>query len=216
MARFIYEKHKGDNIILIDSKNIDDRRLVDAFKEEWKKISGDSLRNVIVIADAASFSVKDKYTATGNNIIVAPTADKKVISTLFKVMGEGKITVYGAESWDDLESINVANRNKYHVHFPQSVFIDYYNPKVQKWIEAYRKKFRTEPGNYGVAGYDVMMYYGMGLKQFGRAFPNHFDQIKANTYGTGYDFFKTSDEGGFENQFVIVIGTDNYELIREQ
>jgi LysM repeat protein/ABC-type branched-subunit amino acid transport system substrate-binding protein len=216
MANFVYNKHKDDNIIIVDSKNIDDRKLVNSFKEEWKRLSGDTIKNIVVVNDASNFNVRDKYSATKNNIIIVPTSDKKVIGTLFKVLGEGNITVYGNESWDDMESISTGNRNKYHVHFPQTSYIHYSDTKVQKWIESYRRKFRSEPGTYSISGYDMLMFYGMGLKEYGRAFPNHFADIKVNTYGSDFDFFKTSDEGGFENKFVLVIGTENYELKRAQ
>jgi len=216
IAKHIYLKNPKDNIIIIDSKNIDDRRSVDAFREEWKKLSGDSLKNVIMVNDASNFNVQEKYVVGKKNIIIAPTNDKKVIGTLFRVLGEGDIMVYGNESWDNLEVINVANRNKYEVHFPQTSFVDYNNVNVQKWIEAYRKKFKSEPNQYAFLGFDLMMYYGMGLKQFGREFPNNLDRIKVkNLYAHGFDYIKTSNESGFENQYVMIIGTKDYTLVRE-
>lgn len=215
IARHLYKKYPNENIIVIDSKNIDDRRSVDAFREEWKQLSGDSLTRIVVVGDAGSFQVKDKYVIGKKNIIIAPTGDKKLIGTLFRVLGEGDIEVWGNESWDDLEAISTANRNKYKVHFPQTIYVDYKNPRVQKWIEAYRKKFNQEPGKYAFVGFDVMMQYGSGLLQFGKNFPNHLNEIETSLYATGYDFFKTSNESGFENQYVIMVGTNNYELIRE-
>jgi LysM repeat protein/ABC-type branched-subunit amino acid transport system substrate-binding protein len=215
IARHLHKKYPKENIIVIDSKNIDDRKAVDSFREEWKRLSGDSLTKIIVVADAGNFQVKDKYVTGKKNIVIAPTSDKKLLGTLFRVLGEGDIEVWGNESWDDLEAISVANRNKYKVHFPQTTFVDYTDPKVQKWIEAYRKRFNHEPGKYSFVGYDVMMQYGCGLLQYGRDFPNHLNEIEARLYATGYDFFKTSNESGFENQFVIMVGTNNFELIRE-
>lgn len=215
IARHLYQKYPGENIIVIDSKNIDDRRSVDAFREEWQLLSGDSLKKIVVVADAGNFQVKDKYVTGKKNIVIAPTADKKLLGTLFRVLGDGDIEVWGSETWDDLEAISVSNRNKYKVHYPQTVFVDYENPAVQKWIEAYRKRYNHEPGKYSFVGYDVMMQYGNGLLQFGKAFPNHLNEIECRTYATGYDFFKTSNESGFENQYVIIVGTNNYELIRE-
>jgi LysM repeat protein len=212
VARHLFKKHGKDNIVVIDSKNIDDRRSVDAFREEWKKLSGDSLRNIVVVGDAASFNVKDKFIAGKKNIVVAPTSDKKVIGTLFKNLGEGDITVYGNENWDDLDAISVSNRNKYKVHFPSTTFINYDDPGLQRWVEAYRKLYKSEPGKFSLIGYDVMKFYGAGLLQFGRSFPNHLNEISTRLYANGFDFFKTSNESGFENQYVMIIGTDNYEL----
>jgi LysM repeat protein/ABC-type branched-subunit amino acid transport system substrate-binding protein len=215
IARHLYKKYPNENIIVIDSKNIDDRRSVDAFREEWKKLNGDSLSKIIVVADVGNFQTKDKYVSGKKNIIIAPTADKKLIGTLFRVLGDGDIEVWGNETWDDLEAISVANRNKYKVHFPQTIFVDYGSLRVQKWIEAYRKKYNQEPGKFAFVGFDVMMQYGSGLLQFGRSFPNHLNEIETRLYATGYDFFKTSNESGFENQYVIIVGTNNFELIRE-
>ncbi len=215
VARHVFSKNPKANIIIIDSKNIDDRRSIDAFKEEWLKLSGDSIKNIVVATDAASFSVKEKYSAGKKNIVIAPTSDKKVIGTLFRVLGDGDIEVYGNENWDDMDAINVSNRNKYHVHYPLTTYVDYNNPQVQRWIDSYRKSFKSEPGKYAFVGYDVMKYYGAGLKQFGRAFPNHFGEIKTGLYANGFDYFKTSNESGFENQYVIIIGTSEFELKRE-
>lgn len=215
LTKHIYKKHKNDNIILINSKNIDDLKQISVIKEEWKKNAGDSIRHEIIVADASSFSVKDRYVSGKKNVILVPTNDKKVIATLFRVLGDGDIIVYGTEYWDDLETINVANRNKYELHFPQTTFIDYNDVRTQKWIEAYRKKYKSEPGKFAFAGYDMTLYYGMGLKQFGRAFPNHLNEIKCSTYSMDFDFFRTGNEAGFENQAISVIGTSNYELIQE-
>jgi len=215
LIKYIYKKHKNDNIILINSKNIDDLKQVAVIKEEWKKNAGDTIKHEIIVADASSFSVKEQYVIGKKNIVLVPTNDKKVIATLFRVLGEGDIVVYGTEYWDDLETINVSNRNKYNVHFPQTTFIDYDNVRTQRWIEAYRKKYKSEPGKFAFAGYDMTLFYGMGLKQFGRAFPNHLNEIKCSTYSMNFDFFRTGNEAGFENQYISIIGTDNYELIRE-
>ncbi len=216
IAKHIYSKYPKENIIIIDSKNIDDRRSIDAFREEWKNLSGDSLNNIIVIAEASNFTVQEKYLSTKKNIIIAPTSDKKVIGTLFRVLGDGDITVYGNENWDSMETISVANRNKYNVHYPQTTFIDYSDVRVQKWIEAYRKKFKSEPNEYSFLGFDLLIYYGTGLKQFGRAFPNHLSDIKVkNLYAHGFDYIKTGNESGFENQYVMIVGTKDYLLVKE-
>jgi hypothetical protein len=217
VTQFVWDKHKNDNVILINSNNIDDIRQVEVFKSEWFRLSGDSLRRTVSISDLASLRIRDQYVAGKRNIVIVPSSDKKVVSAVFKSLGDGDIVVYGTEAWDDLDAISIAQRNKYKVHYPQTCFIDYNSPRVIQWIDHYRKKYRTEPGKYAVVGYDMMMYYGMALKQFGRDFPNHLNEVKV-TYlvGSGFDYFRAVPEGGFENKFVVMVGTDNYELIRER
>jgi len=76
MAKHIHSKYPKENIIVIDSKNIDDRRSVDAFRGEWKRLSGDSLKNIIVVTEASNFNVQSLYLSNKKNIVVVPTSDK--------------------------------------------------------------------------------------------------------------------------------------------
>jgi LysM repeat protein len=217
VTQFVWDKHKNDNVILINSNNIDDIRQVEVFKSEWFRLNGDSLKHVVKINDLASIRIRDHYVAGKRNIVVVPSSDKKVVTAVFKALGDGEIVVYGTETWDDLDAISIAQRNRYQVHYPQTCFIDYNSPKVVNWIDQYRKKYRTEPGKYAVVGYDMMMYYGMALKQFGKDFPNHLNEVKVSyLVGSGFDYFRAVPEGGFENKFVVMVGTDNYELVRER
>jgi LysM repeat protein/ABC-type branched-subunit amino acid transport system substrate-binding protein len=210
-ARYIHQNHKGCNLVVINSKNLDDMKAVNAFKDEWKALTKDSVFTELVVADVAAFNVKEKIKAGKKNIVVVPTNDKKVINALFRTLGDGDIIVFGNESWEDMENISVANRNKYQLHFPQTTYYDQNDAAVNKWMEQYRKRYRTEPGKFAALGYDLVLYYGMGLKQYGHDFPNHLSDIKAKTIGDQFVYYKTGLESGFENQYVHIIGTSDYE-----
>ncbi len=211
VARHIYAKHKGANVVMINSKNLDDMKSVNAFKDEWKVLTGDSIMSECVVADVATFSVKEKIKSGKKNIVVVPTNDKKVINAVFRTLGEGDIIVFGNESWEDMESISVSNRNKYHLHYPLTTYYDLKDPQVNKWLDQYRRRYRSEPGKFAALGYDLVLFYGMGLRQYGHDFPNHMSEIKAKTIGDQFDFYKTGLESGFENQYVHIIGTSEYE-----
>ncbi|MEN9640031.1 MAG: hypothetical protein RLZZ262_1900 [Bacteroidota bacterium] len=210
-ARFIHKTYPNAQIVLVNSKNLDDIKSVNAFKDEWKVLTGDSILNEVIVADVATFAIKDKIKAGKKNIVVVPTNDKKVISALFRGLGEGDIIVFGNESWEDIDNISVANRNKYHLHYPLTTFIDTTDPMVNKWMDEYRKKYRSEPNKFAALGYDLVLFYGMGLKQFGHDFPNHMDEIKAKTIGDQFDFYKTGMESGFENKYIHIIGTTDFQ-----
>jgi branched-chain amino acid transport system substrate-binding protein len=211
VARHIFAKHKGANVVMINSKNLDDMKSVNAFKDEWKVLTGDSIMSECVVADVAAFSVKEKIKSGKKNIIVVPTNDKKVINAVFRTLGEGDIIVFGNESWEDMESISVANRNRYHLHYPLTTYYDLKDPQVNRWLDQYRRRYRSEPGKFAALGYDLVLFYGMALRQYGHDFPNHMSEIKAKTIGDQFDFYKTGLESGFENQYVHIIGTSEYE-----
>lgn len=213
MARYVSGKFPKDNVLLVDSKILDDRKLVDAFKEEWFRLKQDSLKNVVTFNDAASFTMDGKL-PLGKCAVVVPTADKKVIGAVFKALGSRDVEVFGLESWDTMDAISISDRNRYHVHFPQNTFIDYADEDVQQWIENYRSKYKSEPSSFAFVGYDIMLYYGRGLKQFGSEFPNHFSEMIGDYLATQFDFFRASKDSGFENAGINIIRTDNYQLVR--
>lgn len=213
IARYVASKYANEQVVLVDSKILDDKKLVEAFKDEWYRIKNDSLRKVVVFNDVASFNLDAKL--TGNNcLVVVPTADKKVISAVFKAIGTKEVEVIGLESWDDMEFISTADRNRFHLQFPQNTFIDYEDEIIQHWIEDYRSSFKSEPSTFAFVGFDIMLYYGSGLRAFGKDFPEHFNEIGGNFLATQFNFFRTAKDSGFENSAVNIVRTDNYRLIR--
>ena len=213
MARYVAEKHAADNVVLVDSKILDDKKLVEAFKEEWFRLKKDSLKRVVVFNDPATFSLESKLTGV-RNIVLVPTSDKKVIAAVFKALGSKNVEVFGTEAWDDMDFISVVDRNKYHVHFPQNTFVDYSVVPTQRWIETYRSRFKSEPSNFAFVGYDVTLFYGRGLKTFGRELGQHLNEIDGSYLATQFNFFKTAKDSGYENSAVNIVRTDNYELHR--
>jgi LysM repeat protein/ABC-type branched-subunit amino acid transport system substrate-binding protein len=212
MARYVAGKYTKENVLLVDSKILDDRKVIDAFKEEWFRLKQDSLKNVVVFNDAASFNLDGKL-PFGKCAVIVPTADKKVIATVFKALGNRDVEVFGLESWDNMDAISTADRNRYHVHFPQNTFINYADEDVQQWIENYRTKYKSEPSSFAFVGYDIMLYYGRGLRQFGVDFPNHFAEMNGDYLATRFDVFRASKDSGFENAGINIIRTDNYQLM---
>lgn len=214
MGTYIAQKHKGDNVILINSIDIDDARQVQVFSESYFAAHGDSVRIVKNINGSIS-ALSGLLVKGKNNIIIMPTNEKKLINAMFDMMKSYEGVVYGYDEWETMEGISADNRNKYHVSFPKSIVLDYGIPSDQNWIEVYRKKFKSEPTDFSVLGYDIMMYYGQALMMYGRDFPNHFAEFNAKgLVATGFNFIKTGDESGFENRFTSVMRTEDYSIIQ--
>jgi LysM repeat protein len=214
IARYAHKNFGKENVVLVDSKILDDRKLVESFKEEWVKLTRDSLRKVVVCDDLSNLKLAQVLPA-GKCIVAVPSNDKKVIAAVFKALGSRTdIDVVGTEAWDDMDAINTELRNRFHVTFPKEKFADASNYEVRRWQENYRKKFKTEPIDFSYTGYDVAMYFGSALMQYGSGFPEHWKDIRANTIAGSYDFFRTASGSGFENASVNIIRTENYQLIR--
>jgi LysM repeat protein/ABC-type branched-subunit amino acid transport system substrate-binding protein len=214
IARYALKKFNKENIVLIDSKILDDRKMIDSFKEEWFRINKDSLQKIVVCDDLANLKIA-QLLPSGKCLVVVPTNDKKVISAVFRAIGtRTDIDVLGTESWDDMESITTEMRNKFHVSFPKQIYASEDRITVKRWQDNYRKKFKTEPIDFSYTGYDVTYYFGMALLKFGPAFTNQWADFKPTTIGTQFEFFRTSTDNGFENSAINIVRTDNYKLSR--
>ena len=215
MGRYIAQQHGNDNVILINSIDVEDIKQVQVFSEAYFATKGDSVK--IVRSTSGSISaLSGLLSKTKKNIIVMPTNDKKLINSLFELIKSSDAIVYGYDDWETMDAISADNRNKFKIHFPKSIFLDYAVHTDQQWIESYRRKFKSEPTDFSALGYDMMMYYGQGLMKFGRDFPNHFSEINAKgLVATGFDFIKTGEESGFENRFCFVLKTEDFAIIPE-
>lgn len=215
MGRYVAQHHAFDNVILINSIDVEDIKQVQVYSDAYLSTKGDSAR-VVKNTSGSISALSGLLSKTKKNIIVMPTNDKKLINAMFDLIKSSDAIVYGYDEWETMEGISADNRNKYKIHFPKAIFLDYAAHSDQQWIETYRRKFKSEPTDFSALGYDMMMYYGQGLMQFGRDFPNHFSEIKAKgMVATGFDFIKTGDESGFENRFCIVLKTEDFAIIPE-
>ena len=214
IARYLHKNFSKDNVVLIDSKIIDDRKLVEAFKEEWLKLTKDSLRKVVVCDDINNLRITQSLPA-GKCAVAVPTNDKKVIAAVWKALGSRTdIDVIGLEAWDDMEAISTEQRNKFHVSFPKPIYVDEENESVMKWKDAYVRRFKSDPIDFSYAGYDVAMYFGTHLHKFGKQAFHTATGTGVNALSGEFQFFRTSAESGFENAAVNIIRTDNYQLHR--
>lgn len=212
IARYAHDNFAKENIVLIDSKILDDRKLVESFKEEWLKLTQDSLRKVIVCNDLSNLKIAGLLPA-GKCLVAVPTNDKKIIAAVFRALGSrSDVDVIGTESWDDMEAINTDMRNRFHVSFPKQIFPNGDDERVRRWQENYRRKFRIEPIDFSYTGYDVTFYFGCALHNYGKDFTNQLSQNKALTIGTSFDFFRSAAGSGFENAFIHIVRTDDYRM----
>jgi LysM repeat protein/ABC-type branched-subunit amino acid transport system substrate-binding protein len=214
ITRYLHKNFSKDNVVLIDSKIIDDRKLVEAFKEEWLKLTKDSLKKVVVCDDINNLRIA-QLLPPGKCAVAVPTNDKKIIAGIWKALGgRADIDVIGLESWDDMESISTEVRNKYHVSFPKPIYVDEDNESVVKWNDTYKRRFKSDPIDFSYAGYDVAMYFATHLHKFGKQAFHTSTGARVNTLSGDFQFFRTSSESGFENAAVNIIRTDNYQLHR--
>lgn len=206
--------YKNDHVILVNSGVLDDARQVQVFYDAFMKAAGDSCVLYKVSGKSAT-GVSTLLSSSKRNIIIAPLSDKAIVASLFKAVAKSGTVFFGPEEWETMEAITPEYRERFEVRFVKPTWIDYGNPAVQQWVEDFRKTYKSEPTEYAFIGYDVMLFYGRGLKRFGKLFPEHFDEIdQTGLLANAFDFFKTGLESGFENRHIYILTNEDYQVVK--
>lgn len=207
VAIHIASKYPTSKVIVVNTTDVDDLKNLNVFQESYYRAHGDSA----VEFKAASHTLNGiaSLLSSGQNVVVIPSTDKFLVTTMFGQLKGNNIVLFGPDSWENYEVIGGEDRLRTHLHFAKASYVDLYSPSARAWHEAYKKKYKSEPLDYAYLGYDLLLYYGRGLQMFGKTFPNHFAEIPTTGLeGWGFEFYKTGNESGFENKHVFILGTE--------
>jgi hypothetical protein len=114
----------------------------------------------------------------------------------------------------DMPTLEVEYLNKLHLTMADPSFVDYKDSTTIRFIQSYRKRFRTEPSDYTYQGYDIGLIYLNKLGTWGDHFLEELpkDTLNQGLY-TRFQFIKT-ENGGFRNQPVYTTGVRDLTLIK--
>ncbi|MGF1566047.1 MAG: LysM peptidoglycan-binding domain-containing protein [Flavobacteriales bacterium] len=225
LAGHVYTKHKGENIILINSKEITDLRLVNLFKDSYLsrlRVTGDTTLTGITEIEGSTRFVGDLQTRLSKgrrNVIVVPAGDnsKSMIANLqtkLQLLGRDyNVVLYGLNDWLAYDFLDIEFKERTHLTVPSASFTDYEHPTASAVVDAFRNTYNAEATEYALLGYDVALYYGLGLLYFGEDFPQAFDRIpQTGLTNVRFKLRKTGLDSGYENEHVFLLNHMNYYL----
>lgn len=226
MAKYVADNHSGENVILIDSKDVKDARSVQLFKKYYKQALGvwsDSIAAPLTVVESSSKFVgnlNSKLSKVRRNILIVPAGkqSRSMIANLqTKVQllnpTDFDVLVFASDEWLDYEFLDVSFKERVQLAVTKANFVDYTNARSQTFVRNYQEKFRNDPSNYAFLGYDVMQFYGNGLIQFGINFPNKFELIDTSSLiQMSFNYSKTGLDSGYENTHVFVVRQNEMQL----
>ena len=148
--------------------------------------------------------------ADKKNLVVVPTGDEalasSVVSALYFKLKDFDIEVLGAPYWTEFSSIDFRYFHKLQLIFYSSFWVDYHDPKVDAYLAEYRNHFYNEPAitstkgvNYGIAAYDISLYFLNALRSYGSRFILSLDEYHPELVQGTIRFDRLSRGGGYEN-----------------
>lgn len=137
---------------------------------------------------------------------------------------EQRVVVYGMPQWVNYQHIDYDYYERFHVRVSSNIFIDDRDPDVIDFKRNYFERFGAIPNDPAFLGYDVTMYFGELLAQYGMNFQTVLDANASNVLHTRFDFQKVVEPTTtgaenlpverYENDFVNILEFRDYRFER--
>lgn len=220
MAKFVVDTFFTQNIILINNGNSKEAIYFNSFKTSANKAlmdkghgANDTIREAYGIG-----GIQNALNPAKINIVVLPSNNQsyvtEFVSKLNNLKEKNNIILFGLQSWNNYENIDIEYLNNLEVHIPANNFIDYSIPCVKDFIKAYREKFKTEPANFAFQGFDVTCYFLSILQKEGPGFLGTLPANNQTCMETNFSFSQFPADSGFENKFVFILKYQDYKLVK--
>lgn len=104
------------------------------------------------------------------------------------------VVLYGLPILYESDRIKFELYRNLNMRICRSSFVDNNSPVVKAFREAYFNKYRDFPGDEAYEAYDMMLFAGRSLQQYGINFPYFLDRYEYRMLQTRYDIQKVYDE----------------------
>jgi hypothetical protein len=147
------------------------------------------------------------------HIYVASDGDDELIAMYLISALETRseyIKVIGHEEWLEYTSIIPDQLERLQVHLIAPTYFNYSSDKFHRFRERYLSRAYTLPTKFANLGYDMMMFFGTLLDQYGVHFQVKFNEMgfKEGIILPGYKYIDSQD-----NQYVPIIRFIDSELV---
>jgi LysM repeat protein/ABC-type branched-subunit amino acid transport system substrate-binding protein len=228
-AELIAEEYFNSNFVVIKtshSANTDERKVVDIVREKltpsgyWNNQGGLLYKEVNFNRDGVN-GLRQALSKEKENVIFVSSMNEGdlsvVLSNVNNIARNYPVTLIGFNRYDQFHSIQVEFYHNLRLQYLAPYWVDYSHPETIKFLEKFRRYYHTDPGNYGMQGYDVAFYFLNALKNFGKDFEECLPYLQVHLAQGSYQFEKQSAFGGYMNQGVSVISYEpGFDVVRKR
>lgn len=227
-ARYIADKLKAKKVFVLKSGYSDDNKYSIPFDRAIDSISKKRIKIVeVTILRGNLDALLPQLSTTEQNIFVIPATDQQFVQVtthaLDKLVKQHyPVTLFGHPNWEDATYLKVDLMQRLNAYITSGDRVNYHAARTIKFLKAFRKAYRTEPGEYAIKAFDEGMYFGQMAANYAKqAVANKQSPLmpaKAVLSNQGFDalhntFHFTEVPGqGFVNTHVKVYQYANFEL----
>lgn len=165
------------------------------------------------------------------NVIIVPSRDPAFVAYVMRVLSpyrdSHRITVIGLPQWEDkaFEKLDYNYYENMGLLIGSEAYIDRNNPQIANFISRYAGEYGTSPTENVFKGYDMMLYFGQMLGEYGIYFPSFLSKNTGNGLHTSFNFqpvygIGTAGTEGrpvikrFENNHINILEFSDYRFRR--
>jgi LysM repeat protein len=205
LASYLALEKKLPECILVKSGKEEESKLVNSFRDEWKRNKSGIITELNMNDSADVIKLRKLLVEKALPVVVFPCSDDVLIRKFLNEYKRYNLRLYGHEKWLPTSDVTIEIPPNFMVSALKSNFIDMSSHDVKEWIENFRITYKSEPDEFAFLGYDVSLYYLSGLNKFGLEFGSHLNEIEAPMITHVFDFMPTGAGTGFENRHTEII-----------
>ncbi|MEM1120565.1 MAG: hypothetical protein AAGJ18_08945, partial [Bacteroidota bacterium] len=198
----VKEKFQPRQIVVFGRNDAQERRLMDYYLQAHYTLEGstmaDSIKMVIIDDESPSLDnfnfepYMDEIETTA--FIIASSSQSAVYAMLRKidlVKDNRSVVVYGQPRWKDFTQIGYEIYESLNVHISSELFLNQDDYEIQSFKEGFYNKYGMPPTDEAFKGYDMVLYFGRMLNEFGTGFRHRLDQNAKVGLHTKFDIQRT-------------------------
>jgi hypothetical protein len=226
-------KQKNSNIILIGNKFDIDQTLFNVYSNKLKTVITDNPVTTIRM-HSDSLQLLTRYLKKDvMNVVIIPSNDETFVNIVTGKLNAStdsySINLYGLASWTKFKNLDLEYLYTLEFRYATAYFIDYQNPRIQKFLQQYRKMYFTEPTmttgygsvspnpyQFAFLGYDVTYYFLSAMKKYGKDFGNCIQGFRMSMLQSDFHFYRIDVNSGFMNMYLDIYkyGKD-YTIVKD-
>ncbi len=236
IMKHVKENFQNDQIVLLSRNTAQEQNIMQHYQNAHFMIEGSTIvapLRVLTIADESSSLEEidlspyiDPLNATA--FVITSSSQSFVYAVLRKLdldKEQNAVVVYGQPRWKDFTQISYDYYEAMNVHISAESYLDPDSYEIQSFKQGFYNKYGMPPTEEAFKGYDIMLYFGRMIKQFGTGFRNSLDKNSDDYLHTRFDFQRTvtspkiPSEGQnlnlfdqYENKFVNILEFEGYQF----
>jgi len=228
-AELIAEEYFNSNFIefrIGDSESKEMERVTDMVREKlfnsgyWGQPNGFTY-NVYNFEDEGPFGFSRILSHEKENVVFISSLNEGdlsiALSNIDNHSEDYSITLIGFNWYQKFKSIDIEYFHNLKLHYIAPYWVDFNDPATISFFQKFKKNFYTEPGNFGMQGYDVAFYFLNAIKHFGLDFNECLPYLGVKLIQGDYRFEKVTRFGGYMNKGVSLISYQrDYDIVRER